>query len=460
MSKTSRLIITILALVSVFGSMTSGQAAASNSEAATKVPIVIEGEQVSFSDVTGEIFAEGNVVLTQNGDTVMGETIRGNVKSHDVWIEGKGTILRPGLKADVDGAHYNYNLKSGELNKANGKIEHGFFTSANLSVDPKELVLQEGTITGCPDKVPHYHVSADKIEVWPGEKIIAYNAKFWVGKKAIFTLPRYQRSLKPGQHKESSFPSIGYNSTDGISIKQYLEFPTSPSFALFADLDYYSKQGFKPYYGAIYHRSDYDISVKQGDFQDSNNNWITKEPELNFNLFNRRLGTLPYNYKFDAVYGKWVDNVKSSWHQEYNFYINHDTIELSPSSKLDLGLGFSQVRESYDQSVVNRLKFDSNLAKIWSPRFSGWIGYHYLQNNNATVFSYDSDDVGRKIDTGISFQISNKDRIIINPIYSIDTDSFKDLDYTWRRNLHCWEADFTYRAKRDQYRVTVRALEF
>jgi LPS-assembly protein len=313
-------------------------------------------------------------------------------------------------------------------------------------------------VTRCPAKVPDYHVSASKIEVWPGEQMIAYDVKFWLKDKVIYTMPKYRKSLRKDD-SASEFPQMGFYSEDGFFIKQHLEYPLSNKVSLYTDQAYYTKTGYRPVYGASYHENRFAVDVAQGHFRDADGHWVKKEPEYKLSLFSRQLWDLPLNYSFTAVYGKWTDHAKTSWHEDYNLYFSGFPIKFDDSTHLLLGVGFQHVRESYNGSAQNLFRYDATLVKKWSDKFSTWAGYHYVRNN-ATLFMYDRNELSKQLDFGFTYKLDHMNKIGYFQSYDVANSRIYDQDVTWYRNLHCWEAAVTYRIKRNQYVVDFSIARF
>ncbi len=448
---TKKALLGLLALMLVFGNSLPGQANDKKQDkpAKPKAPIVIEGDEVSFSDLTGEVFAKGNVKVTQDGEQLVTDLMHGNTKQYELWADGSATFTQPGTTLTGTGTHYNYQTHAGTMQKAAGMVGRERVTGKNMEMFPDELIAHNGTMTACPAKVPDYHISADKVEIWPGDKMIAYNAKFWIKNKVIFSMPKYQTSLRSNDGSQSQFPRIGYNSNDGFFIKQYMEYPLTNNIAAFSDLAYSTKANFRPNYGLIDRESKYSLKVVQGYFQDSDNNWIKKQPEFDLLFNTQRIGTSPLSYTVSAIYGKWVDSSKSSWHQDYSLYFSRDPIKLGSSMSLSLGTGIEEVRESFNGSSNFVYKFDSTVNKQWSPKFNSWVGYHYTRNN-PTLFAYNQTDLSRELDVGFTYKIDRLNSIGFSQSYDLVNNHVYDQDYTWYRNLHCWQADITWRARRHQ----------
>jgi LPS-assembly protein len=421
------------------------------------VPITVEADELYFSDLTGDLFAKGKVVVTKGPDQVLGEVIRGNSKQNEVWADDNATFLQPGTRLVGSTTRYNFNSHSGTMLKAAGQVDREKVTGQNIEMLPEEIIINDGTITTCPAKVPDYHVSASKVEIWPGDKLIAYNAKFWIKDKVIYTLPKYQKSLQ--KDAQSEFPQLGYSSQDGFSLKQHFEYPLTNKIAAYGDLAYYTKAKFKPAYGIFDNEGSYKIDLTQGNYRDVDGNWIKKEPELNLHLFSRPVGKLPIDYSFTAIYGKWTDAYKTSWHQDYSLYFSGHPIPINKTTTLYLGTGMENIRESFNGSQQTILRYDATMGKSWSPKFYTWVGYHYTRND-LSLFEYGRNDLSKELDTGFSYQIDKMNTVVFSQTYDVTNNRIYDQDYTWRRNLHCWEANITYRAKRDQVVVDLSVARF
>lgn len=444
----------------LFWTMLPGQAATTkkNKEPEPKVPIVVEADEIYFSDFTGDMFAKGNATLTQGNAKLLGSLIRGNAKQNEIWIDDSATFLQPSTKLVGTATHYNYKTRIGTMQKAVGKINRELLVGQNVELFPQEFIIHDGTMTGCPAKVPDYHVSATKVEIWPDDKLIAYNAKFWIKDKVIFSMAKYQKSLRKEDSK-SEFPQMGYSSEDGFYIKQYLEVPLGGNIAVFGEPAYYTKAKFKPAFGLVDREDKYKITLQQGNYRDGNGYWVKKEPEFRLDYYSQRLGKLPISYNFYGIYGKWQDTTRTSWHQDYNLFFTRDPIKLNDTLYLYLGAGAEQIRESYDGSTINSLRFSALLGKTWSPRLYTWAAFGSTRNNT-TLFAYGRTDLARELDAGFTYKIDRMNTIGFIQTYDLNNKRIFDQDITWYRNLHCWQAAITYRIKRSELNVDFTITRF
>jgi len=422
-----------------------------------KAPIVIEADKLSFSELTGDLFADGHVILKKDTATLLTDYMRGNTKQTKVWIDGKATLQQPGTEVIGTGIHYNYTSRTGNMDHAIGTVGKDYISSVNMDFSPNKLVAYDGTMTRCPAKVPDYHISAEKIEIWPGEKMIAHNAKFWIGDTVIYSVAKYEKSLLETEG-ESAFPRIGYNSSSGVHISQYLEHPLADRLVAFADVAYYSREGFVPNYGFISRQNNYTLKLYQGKEMNGDDEWIKREHELMFQMKPKRFGKVVGN--FTATSGKWTEGGISGSREAYKVYLKRDTIKLGSKVTLKVGTGLEKIYYGYDQSNNNIWSFNTTVTARPNDRLETWAGYSYNNQSGVSVYEYDEIDTPRELSSGFMYKVDKMNSVGIKMRYDVDLDKVKDVDYTWRRNLHCFEADITYRAKRDQLKLTVSTVEW
>lgn len=486
MRKNNKHIVGALAVLLALGQVSDVQIAMAQSAAPSmqhdgsaapksSVPTVIEAEQVYFNDTSGELFARGNVKITQGQETILTDYLRGSQQQTTIWVEGSATLIQPDAELTGSGLSYNYGAKTGEMNQAkaiitkskeyeeptvfgNAKVKREFLTGQKVELSPGYLSAQNATYTGCELKTPDYHISADKVEVWPGDKMIAHNAKFWIKDKVIFSLRRYEKSLK--ERTEGAFPSIGYSNDNGWHLRQSLNYPITSDLQIYTNLAYYSKVGFKPQYGVKWDKSDYYFQVEAGDYYDGNDVWLEKKPEFRFGIPKHRIGKLPVSYQFAAIYGKWQEDNKTSWHQDYSIYFSGDPISLDSAQtlKLSLGTGWRHIRESYDDSVNTVWSYDIALHKQWSPKLYTFIAQHYTDSSDK-VFSYDEPDVDNQLASGVSYVLNDRHTLSYQQIYDLDNNELYSRTYGWDYNMHCWALNLSHTNytddQSDKWRVKV-----
>ena len=418
-------------------------------------PVAFEGDDILYNQRTGEVYAKGKVKITQQGSRVTADEIKGNTETADLYIEDKVHLLRvqdPRLILDGYKTAYNYQKKTGDMEKAVGKMDDQYIKAERIEFFPGKIVIYNGTMTKCSAKNPDYHSSAEKIEIWPNDHMIMYKAKFWIKNVIVATRDRYVTKLN--DKKNDVFPRIGYNSDDGIYVKQKFEKTVAENVNAYVKLNYYSKHDFKNIYGADWNNGDNHVSLEYGSFEDDDNNWVKKEPTIKYQYGTKKLGTTPFNYYLGTEVGQWKDANKSSWHRKYYAGLSRDPITLGKDMYLFTSTEYSITQESYDESQLNSWTYDVTLLKEFNKRLTAFTGYHYTQNTKAnSVFNYDSQDYSKKLESGFSYRLDDKNRLVVGQNYDLDAQKVRDVDYYWFHDLHCAEMILRYREKRDKLEI-------
>ena len=210
-------------------------------------PIAFEGDDLTYDESTGDFTAKGHVDIVQleerrfQGDYVAGNTVRGEVSVPDrahVLQLTEGTS-----RVTLDGYHINYNYQkhTGTMERADGKVGAYYMTGKRFEFYPDKIVVYDGTQTKCGAKSPDYHLSSEVAELYPGDRLILHNVKFWVKNKVIFTKKRHEVDVS--HPIQNNFPRAGYDSDDGLWLEQRFEQNVAPRVTVGANVHVTTKRG-------------------------------------------------------------------------------------------------------------------------------------------------------------------------------------------------------------------------
>lgn len=419
-------------------------------------PISIEADELYFSEKTGEMFARGSVVISQGKSRIFADLMRGNDKQADIWIDGRVLFQEPLTTLTGMKLIFHYATQFGTLQDVAGKCGDLYLSGRKAELSTGKYTLYDSTATTCKMKgtPPDFRITAAKVEIWPGDKLVAHQAKVWVKNTVLYSTSSYESTLKKNG-EESNFPRFGFKPKDGVYIGQRFTYPVGGSVSAFMDATFYSKAGFRPIFGLMAHQPAYTMELVTGLYRDENDNWVRKEPEFHFALKPQRIGKLPYQYKANVIFGKWRDGSKESWHQDYNLYVSHDKIYFDPQKTwtLDMGGGMGYVHESYDNTDRTPFKYNIRLTKKFSPFVTGWTGYNY-NGSTRPLFAFGRSEVPQEGILGLSWQITNRTKIAYRASYDVNKNKMHEHYYTVRHSFHCWETEVTYRAIKREFTWT------
>ena len=425
------------------------------------IPAVFEGDDMVYYSGSGEFIATGKVDIIQlEGYRFQSKEAKGNVKEQVVRVEGKAHVLQltegaPRVTLDGYKTVYNYGTKTGTMESANGKMGEYYLTGKRFEFYPDHIVVYDGTQTKCGAKSPDYHLSADRMEIWPEQVVRMYNVKFWIKNKVVATKDYEERKL--GVQEKNYFPRVGYNSDHGVYVRDNFRFPLAKHWDFLVGAYVETKKGIRSNAEIFYNNRELNGCVKYGFYDDSDARWIQKEPSLDI-WYEKHFDNAPIIYRLEGEVGHWRQNSKSSTHQEYELKLYHEPIILGKYA-LFLNTGYKITKDDVKNSrrentTVRGFNYEMYLAREFDERLAAYAGFSYDKNTSQnTLFDFDNDDYSRKIQAGVSYYITPKDRIVVGVKWDADKHTVKDVDYYWYHDLHCSQAVLRWRGKRHKLEV-------
>lgn len=431
-------------------------------DATQPAPVAFEGDELTYDERTGDFMAKGKVsILQMDAHRFQAEEMHGNTQKQQVVIPGKAHMLQmtPGqVRVTLDGyaANYNYGLKTGTLGEAVGKAGSHYITGQRFEFYPDHIVVYNGTETRCGAKSPDYHLAADKMVLYPNDKVTMDNVRFYIKHTKILQKRRYENDKLGNNNGGSpSFPRIGYNSDDRMWLKWHLDHDLGHNFTANAYLHATGADGWRSNYDVTYAHNGLQSGVTYGYFEDSDEKWVKKEPSW-ITHFDRRLGHTHFHYGLDGEYGRWYGSGVHSTHTYGGFRLSYDPIKWQRNT-LYLGTGYDLTHESYDGSRVHGARFDAVFTRDIDLRWAAYAGYHYSKKTvENSLFDYDTDDYSKKFEGGFSYRVDDRNRLVVGTRYDMDHNQWKNVDYYWYHDMHCAQFILRYKSMDNTWQVRLQ----
>jgi hypothetical protein len=112
-------------------------------------------------------------------------------------------------------------------------------------------------VTTCENARSGYHMTGKNMDVYPGDKIVIYDAVLWLGAAAVFFLPKIViplRTVDNPNDRPKYFPDAGYDSFEGYWIKTRTSFGRDQYFYGYYVVNYFTKVGLGLGYVAFYQK--------------------------------------------------------------------------------------------------------------------------------------------------------------------------------------------------------------
>ena len=421
-------------------------------------PIAFEGEELTYDERDGSFVAKGKVdILQVDAHRFQGELVTGNTKTEDINVPDKAHVLQmtPGQsRVTLDGyrVKYNYGKQTGSMEDGKGKAGVHYISGKRFEFYPDKIVVYNGTDTKCGAIKPDYHMAADKMTIYPNDKVVMEKVRFCIRGKTIFTRDHYEAGIGDNASKDKNWPRVGYSSNDKFWIGWDQTLNLRKNVDFHANLLITGADGWRSNYDITWYNRGMSTGIRYGYYQDSDDKWIKKQPSYFWN-YGHRLGHSHFNYSLGVEHGDWYGNGVHSDHTEYNFGLGYDPIKFNRYT-LYLHTGYNITKESYNASKVNGFTADAVLTKDFDERWAAYVGYHYSKKNSRnTLFTYNTDDYSRKLESGFSYRIDDKNRVAVGTKYDVDHSKWKNIDYYWYHDMHCAQVILRYKSKENAWNI-------
>ncbi|HET6780918.1 MAG TPA: LptA/OstA family protein, partial [bacterium] len=180
-------------------------------------PLIVDADTVTYDQATQQVTATGNVRLTYKGIRLHADSVVFDLRAEQLTATGRVVLIDPqGRELRGETLTYDVRREQGVFTNTETVISKFFVRSAQVQTFGQRIVASDAMITTCDPDRPAYRITASRIEIIPGEQIIATQASLWIGSFRVFTLPVYTISLRSPEETARSFPSFGYNHVDGV----------------------------------------------------------------------------------------------------------------------------------------------------------------------------------------------------------------------------------------------------
>ena len=230
-----------------------------------KEPIVVNGDQLEYSQVRQEVTAIGHVVVTYKDSKLICDKAVVNMLTKDCLAQGRVELIDKKGEVEAESMLYNFGTSSGELLQARIVSEPIFGRGAKIKrVNEKEYAVEDGYATTCSYDHPHFRISAKELEFYPQDKVKAKGVALRVGDIPIFYIPSFTHSLKdtvmpaqiqPGKNKDWGYYMLTawrFNIADDVKMRLLFDerqkLGTAEGFGINYDNTKAGKGDFKFYY--------------------------------------------------------------------------------------------------------------------------------------------------------------------------------------------------------------------
>ena len=202
--------------------------------------LILDCQWLRYDRATGQVMARKECLFTFGESFAAADEI-------DFSLNDSEAVLR------------NVTGRGNDLGSNDSYLEQPlFFWAKQMSWRPDFIQLDQATVTTC-DKLPgqwDYHIQAERIDIYPRDRLEAYNTAVDLGGFRPVTLPNLTFSLDPTKPLLQDFlPTVGYSTLFGAFLRTTLPYNFDRKNSGKIHLDYYTRTGIS---GGIEHRFNWD----------------------------------------------------------------------------------------------------------------------------------------------------------------------------------------------------------
>lgn len=279
---------------------------------------------------------EGNVRVSYQDITIQCDRIRLDLASGDVEADGNVILDQGPSRLSADRLLYNLRSKTGRLIQAKGRVAPEYYITGSeiAKLDETRYRLDDATFTSCEQETrPPWELRARKAVVEEEGYGRFWGTSVWVKGAPIFYLPYMVWPLKQERTFGLLVPSMGYSDLRGAYLGNSLYIPLGRSYDTTVTLDLFSK-GYLGV-GSEWRWAPREGSVGQIDL------YAVRDPEA----------------------GVWQWRVRGK-HGQQDFYGFRLLAVVDDLSDIDF---FQEFERSYDQNTLRSLYSHVYLTRPWGP---------------------------------------------------------------------------------------------
>lgn len=167
------------------------------SGASSSTPIQVHGDAVEYFNEQQKVVGTGHVVIDHEGTQLKADKITVNMATKVAAAEGNVVLTQKGNTFKGEYAEYDYAKKVGNVSKMQAEIQPTYFGRAERieKVSENHYRAVDSYVTTCCGDKPFYRVQAQSIDIYPEEKVSMRNALLYVNNVPVLWIPFFETYL-------------------------------------------------------------------------------------------------------------------------------------------------------------------------------------------------------------------------------------------------------------------------
>lgn len=191
--------------------------------------VELNGDVLNYSVDGSTITAEGNVVVFRDQTTLSCDSVEFSQESNVARATGNVKLITPNGTLEGENLVFNFDTMTGDFQetKIYANPYYGFSETVE-KISDDQINMINGYITTSDYDNPEYRLHSKKIEVHPGDKMVARNVIWYFGKLPIMYIPKFVQSLEDKKPRVILTP--GYDKEWGMFLLSQWRYYFSENF--------------------------------------------------------------------------------------------------------------------------------------------------------------------------------------------------------------------------------------
>ncbi|HXI82839.1 MAG TPA: LPS assembly protein LptD [Verrucomicrobiae bacterium] len=160
-------------------------------------PSTVDAENMQFDQASKTYIADGHVVIHDKDAVLQADHVKYNAVTKEAWAEGHVRLNRAAQEWVSPSLYYNFDTRALKTQQAEGFVDPVYVHTENLEqTNADHYVFTRGFATTCDYDKPDYRFQATHGEIWPGDRVVLYNATLRLGDTPVGWFPMIVFSLK------------------------------------------------------------------------------------------------------------------------------------------------------------------------------------------------------------------------------------------------------------------------
>lgn len=212
-------------------------------------PVVVDAETITYDTAGQTVIAQGNVRVSSGRHRMFADAVTYDLRTEVLTATGRVRVLDDrGRELRGRLLTFNTRTEAGVLDGVHGIVDPArrvYVRGDRLEFDPGRYIGHQTLTTTCDPERPLFAVTARRLEIVPNEEIVAYDASVQVAGRRVFSTPRFDISLAPGEPAVLA-PGFGHNDVDRFWV-EYRARVTMPGARGVASVKYGTASGWFPF---------------------------------------------------------------------------------------------------------------------------------------------------------------------------------------------------------------------